>query len=55
MDINYLNTLLNTHSVSGFENQAGKLFLDYIISHRMLTQLILTLWVIAMHILVMNV
>ncbi len=30
MDINYLNTLLNTHSVSGFENQAGKLFLDYI-------------------------
>ena len=30
MDLNFLNTILNTHSVSGFENQAGKLFLDYL-------------------------
>jgi endoglucanase len=30
MDINFLNAILNTHSVSGFENKAGKLFLDYI-------------------------
>jgi len=30
MDINFLNAILNTHSVSGFENQAGKLFLDYL-------------------------
>ena len=30
MDLNFLNTILNTHSVSGFEDQAGKLFLDYL-------------------------
>ena len=30
MDINFLNKILNTYSVSGFENQAGKLFIDYL-------------------------
>ena len=30
MDINFLNTILNTNSVSGFEHQASKLFLDYL-------------------------
>lgn len=30
MDVNFLDAILNTHSVSGFENKAGKLFLDYL-------------------------
>ena len=29
MDINYLNTILNTHSVSGFENEMREDFLNY--------------------------
>ena len=29
MDINFLNTILNTHSVSGFENEMRKKFLNY--------------------------
>lgn len=29
MDINFLNTILNTHSVSGFENEMRKEFLNY--------------------------
>lgn len=33
MDINFLKAILNTHSVSGFESQAGKLFLDYLGPH----------------------
>lgn len=30
MELNFLNSLLKINSVSGFENQAGKLFIDYI-------------------------
>lgn len=30
MDLDFLNSLLNINSVSGFENRAGKLFIDYI-------------------------
>lgn len=30
MDVNFLNKILNTHSVSGFEDKTGKLFIDYI-------------------------
>ncbi len=29
MDINFLNTILNTHSVSGFENEMREIFLNY--------------------------
>ena len=29
MDINFLNTILNTHSVSGFENEIREEFLNY--------------------------
>ncbi len=29
MDLNFLNTILNTHSVSGFENEAREEFLNY--------------------------
>ena len=29
MDINFLNTILNTHSVSGFENEMREEFLKY--------------------------
>lgn len=29
MDLNFLNTILNTHSVSGFENEMRKEFLNY--------------------------
>ena len=33
MELDFLNSLLSINSVSGFENQAGKLFIDYIVPY----------------------
>ena len=46
MELDFLNSLLSINSVSGFENQAGKLFIDYIV--RMSIQRIPILWGTAM-------